>query len=94
MLQDCSSVVGLHPDEATEAIVDFAVRHRKPFAVVPCCVFSSKFPGRALASGEPVVTCDQLIAYLCEKDGHTEKAFLPFLGKNQVVFSKQQGAIR
>ena len=35
----CSAVVGLHPDEATEALVDLALAHRKPFAVVPCCVF-------------------------------------------------------
>ena len=32
-------VIGLHPDEATEAIVDCALAHNKPFAVVPCCVF-------------------------------------------------------
>ena len=39
--ENCSCVVGLHPDQATEAIVDFAVSRRKPFAVVPCCVFAS-----------------------------------------------------
>ena len=37
--RDCSVVVGMHPDEATEAIVDMAIQHGKPFAVVPCCVF-------------------------------------------------------
>jgi hypothetical protein len=25
--------------QATEPIVDLALQHRKPFAVVPCCVF-------------------------------------------------------
>lgn len=38
-LQDCSLVVGLHPDQATDSIVDFALQHSKSFAVVPCCVF-------------------------------------------------------
>ena len=33
-------VVGLHPDEAVDDIVAFAVAHRWPFAVVPCCVFA------------------------------------------------------
>ena len=28
----------MHPDEATEPIVDKAISERKPFAVVPCCV--------------------------------------------------------
>ncbi len=30
-------VVGLHPDGATRIIVEYAARHRLPFAVVPCC---------------------------------------------------------
>lgn len=25
--------------QATEPIADFAVAHRKPFAIIPCCVF-------------------------------------------------------
>lgn len=28
------TVVGMHPDQATEAIVDFAAKYNKPFAVV------------------------------------------------------------
>ena len=34
--------------QATEAIVDFAQRMRKPFAVVPCCVYAAEFPRRRL----------------------------------------------
>ena len=41
-------LVGLHPDEATEAIVDAALRTGAAFAVVPCCVFPSLFPHRML----------------------------------------------
>ena len=44
--EECSVVVGMHPDEATEAIVDFARVRGKPFAVVPCCVFPAMFPDR------------------------------------------------
>jgi hypothetical protein len=43
---DCSAVVGMHPDQATEAIADFAIAHRKPFAIVPCCVFPQLHPER------------------------------------------------
>ena len=39
-----SCIVGMHPDEATEPIIDFAVAAGVPFAVVPCCVFCSR-PG-------------------------------------------------
>ncbi len=30
-------VVGMHADGATRIIVEYAARHRVPFAVVPCC---------------------------------------------------------
>jgi hypothetical protein len=43
---DCSAGVGMHPDQATEAIADFAIAHRKPFAIVPCCVFPQLHPER------------------------------------------------
>ena len=33
----CDLVVGLHPDGATRLVVEYAARHRIPFAVVPCC---------------------------------------------------------
>lgn len=31
-------VIGMHPDEATGEIIRYAVKHRTPFAVVPCCI--------------------------------------------------------
>jgi hypothetical protein len=34
---DADLVVGMHPDGATRIIVEYAARHRIPFAVVPCC---------------------------------------------------------
>ena len=37
--EPCSAdlVVGLHADGATRLIIEYAARHRVPFAVVPCC---------------------------------------------------------
>ena len=43
---DCSIIVGMHPDQGAEHIVDFALRNNKPFAVVPCCVYHKQFPNR------------------------------------------------
>lgn len=46
LLPNCSAIIALHPDEATGSIVEFAVKHRIPFVVIPCCVFSRLFPMR------------------------------------------------
>ena len=54
LLATCSVVVGLHPDEATDAIVRVATAHNKPWVVVPCCTFRKKFPHRRLPDGRPV----------------------------------------
>jgi hypothetical protein len=34
---EADAVVGMHPDGATRIIIEYAARHRIPFAVVPCC---------------------------------------------------------
>lgn len=62
-----SSIVGFHPDSATEPAVDFALALRIPFAVVVCCVFPSLFKSR-LHRGRPVKTYEQFLAYLLAKD--------------------------
>ena len=49
LLRGASLVIGMHPDEATEAIVTHSLAHGKRFAVVPCCVFAHLFPDRRLA---------------------------------------------
>lgn len=33
----CDAIVGMHPDGATRIIVEYAAKHRRPFAIVPCC---------------------------------------------------------
>ena len=77
LLADASVIVGMHSDEATEAIVATAVRHRKPFAVVPCCVFPS--------SGERL-TYDQWLDYLQRIHPAIQRTFLSFRGKNCVLW--------
>ena len=72
--------------QATEAIVSFARRTGKPFAVVPCCVFPDQNPQRLLA-GQPVRLHEDLIAYLVSLDpSHIRTAELMFEGRRTVVY--------
>lgn len=86
LLAGCSALVGLHPDQATEAIVDVALHLRKPFAVVPCCVYPRLFPGRRLGTGQGVTTYHGFQRYLRAKDNRIRIARLPFAGRNKVLY--------
>lgn len=77
-LASCSIVAGMHPDGATEGIVDFALRHRKPFAVVPCCICPPTRP----------MTFAAFIKHLVAKaPERIRTCTLPFEGKNVCVYS-------
>ena len=98
MLRGCSLLIGMHPDEATEAIVDAGLKYGKPFAVLPCCVFPQLFPERRIqraAAGErAVVRYSEFIEYLRAKSDDIELAHLPFEGRNQVVFRRKAAPCR
>ncbi|EGD75894.1 hypothetical protein PTSG_00604 [Salpingoeca rosetta] len=81
-----SVVVGLHPDQAAEHLVKFALRHRKPFAVVPCCVYAREFPTRRLPNGKRVHTHLQLVEYLQSLAPGIVRVELPFEGKNVCLY--------
>jgi hypothetical protein len=87
LVKTCSLIIGLHPDQVTDSIVDVAIASGKPFAVVPCCVFSRQFPERRTPAGDRVTTHDSLIEYLVAKHASVRKQSLPFDGCNTVVFS-------
>ena len=86
-IRSCDVLVGMHPDQATEPIVDAALRLNKPFAVVPCCVFPDAFPERAL-DGAPVRSYAQFLDYLRAKDPGIETAYLPFQGRSRVLYKR------
>ena len=78
----------MHPDGATEAIIDYGLATGKIFACVPCCVYSNFFPSRRDAHGRKVTRYDAFIDYLVAKaPGRIGVATLPFEGKNRVVYS-------
>ncbi|OQR96761.1 hypothetical protein ACHHYP_13619 [Achlya hypogyna] len=85
-VQAASLLLGMHPDEATDVIVDVALAHNKPFAIVPCCVFAEEFPDRRTPSGDPVTTYDSLVEYLMAKHPQVQSHFLPFDGRNRVLY--------
>lgn len=98
-VRNASLLIGLHADGATEAIVDAALLYRKPFVVVPCCVFPNLFSERYVRvpmddNGEstphkkrvPVRTHDQFCQYLLDKDNRFVKEVLPFEGRNIAIW--------
>ena len=86
LLDQYTCLVGMHPDECTEDILDMALRANKKVAIIPCCVFPSFFPLRTLRDGRFVTSYDDFLRYLLEKDVRLQQATLPFDGRNQVIF--------
>ena len=70
----------------TDEVVDAAIELGKPFAVVPCCVFPELFPERRTKDGDSVRTYVQFLDYLVAKHPDIKLAYLPFKGRNRVVY--------
>ncbi|KAL3806228.1 hypothetical protein ACHAXA_008670 [Cyclostephanos tholiformis] len=87
ILRRCHLVVGLHPDQATGEIVEFAMAMHIPYCIVPCCVYSDTFVKRKLRDGTRVTTFEHLVTWLCEKDPRARTATLDLDGKNTVVYT-------
>ena len=90
LVGSCQAMVAMHPDEATDAVIDSALKAERPFAVVPCCVFPRLFNSRRLFGGGGVTTYMGLIRFLREKDGRIQAARLPFQGRNIVLYMKKE----
>ena len=86
LMDGCSLIVAMHPDEATESAIDWAVAHRRPFFIVPCCVFGRLFPNRRLATGAKVDTAEDFVLYLMEKHPDTKLGTLDMDGANQCIY--------
>eukprot|EP00957_Ditylum_brightwellii_P100024 7623402-Ditylum_brightwellii.AAC.1 len=83
----CSLLVGMHPDQATEFIIDLALAFNKPFAIIPCCVHSKLFPHRKCKkSGKLIRSYEDFLNYLQEKDSSICRATLDFDGRNVVLY--------
>jgi hypothetical protein len=80
-------IVGMHPDQAVDAIVDAALAMNISFFVVPCCTYSQEFPHRRY-QGRPVTKYEDLLGYLQAKapPGTIRRAVLAFEGKNVCLY--------
>jgi hypothetical protein len=79
-------LVAMHPDQATDLVIETALRLRKPFAVVPCCVFADLNPHRLTKDGARVRTYDEMIAYYLGRNKDIRTARLAFEGRRQVLY--------
>ena len=90
-------VVGMHPDQAVDAIVDAALYQNISFFVVPCCTYSREFPhrrvclpvsenGRANTTKKLVTTYEELVDYLQAKSPDIQRHVLPFEGRNICLY--------
>ena len=52
VVSKCNLIVGMHPDQAVDAIIDAALYKNISFFVVPCCTYSREFPNRRI----PLIT--------------------------------------
>lgn len=85
LICDASMLIGFHPDQATETIIDEAIKRNKPFAVVPCCVFPTLYPDRML-NGHQVRSFAQFMEYLKAKDNRIMQSVIEnVLGPNNIV---------
>jgi len=48
VVDDANLIVGMHPDQAVDAIIDAALYKNISFFVVPCCTYSREFPNRRI----------------------------------------------
>jgi len=87
LLLGCSVLLGFHPDEATEAIIDVSLRLKKPFAVVPCCVHTTLSSEQLLRkTGTTVKTYEEFLLHLQTKSSLIQTALLPCDGRNIVLY--------
>jgi len=86
LMKGCSAVVAMHPDEATEAAVDWSLEHGRPFFVVPCCVFARLFPHRTEGGKRKVETQAEFVQYLMNKHPQAQMEILNFDGANKCVY--------
>ena len=86
LVKETPLVLGMHPDQATESIVDFALLHKKPFAIVPCCIFLRELGSHRFDANQKLVTTyEQFVDYLQNKHPKIKRDFLGFRGRNMIL---------
>jgi len=86
-LRECSAIVGLHPDQSTDYIIDYALKTGKAFAVIPCCLHSKQFSGKKNSERQAIRDFGKLLEFYKRKaPGCIFSTTLDFEGKNTVLY--------
>ncbi|MBX7096533.1 MAG: hypothetical protein K1X89_02375 [Myxococcaceae bacterium] len=72
-------VVGLHADGATRVVIEYAAKHRLPFAVIPCCA----------DNGMPYKPWMRHLTELAATLGYApQESTLPMRGRARIIWAK------
>lgn len=82
----CSVLVGLHPDQALDPIIDVGFALQLSWVVAPCCVFPNLFQQRRLPNGQAVRNYEQLCEWILNKHPDVKEIQLPFRGRNRIFY--------
>ena len=79
-------LVGMHPDEATDVIIDEATKAHIPFAVCPCCIMPNRF---TFWENHTFTNWVKHLRSIAIKRGYEiQDLYLPMTGKNLVLVGK------
>jgi hypothetical protein len=88
-------ILGFHPDQATEPILNWALEERAPFFIVPCCVMGKEAPAPRYLDGAPVTSYEAFFTFLVEKARRAgcpvQIARLGITGRNAALFCWERG---
>lgn len=81
------AVVAMHPDGGTDHTIMYAIKHRVPFIICPCCVLPSaaQFHGNQFG---PWV--NHLTSIAIHGRMRVQQAMLPIRGRNLVLIGRPQ----
>lgn len=91
--RDYDLVCGMHPDQGTDHIIQYALKHRKPFAVCPCCIMPSAVPYGG-PSSLYARWCDHLIQMAQNGGFIVDVGMLPMRGRNVFIIGSPKKLVR
>jgi len=91
LFENCTLLIGLHADGATEQIVDCGLKYDIPFAVIPCCCIPSLAGTFHEEYEKGTRTYENFVEYLLNKSDNLAQSYLDMPTKrNIVVYTRPQ----
>ena len=100
--KDFDVIVGMHPDQATDVILDEAAKSRAMAIVAPCCALATRWTfwnmpqhvGRGIPIHRDTSTYMRWLKHLATESTkrglHLNQATLPMNGRNVVLYGKRK----